>query len=61
MADIDAWLAAADIAAAGAADSKAHPITFNQAVKLVGTVGATAFVNTPKITVVVDGKMIGVA
>lgn len=61
LADLDAWLAAADIAAAGVVDSKAHPIAFKQPVKLVATIKGAAFTGTPKITAVVNGQMVGVA
>lgn len=61
VADPDAWLAAADIAAAGIVDSKAHPIVFKRAVKLVATISGAAITGTPQITVVVDGQMVGVA
>lgn len=61
LADLDAWLAGGDIAAAGIVDSKAHPIAFKQPVKLVATIKGAAFTGTPKITAVVNGQMVGVA
>ncbi|WP_287814520.1 hypothetical protein [Achromobacter sp.] len=61
LADPDAWLAGADIAAAGIVDSKAHPIVFKRAVKLVATISGAAITGTPQLTAVVDGQMVGVA
>jgi len=61
LADLDAWLAGADIAAAGIVDSKAHPIAFKRAVKLVATISGAAFTGTPQLTVIVNGQMVGVA
>ena len=61
LAKPDAWLAAADIAAAGNVDSKAHPIMFKRPVKLVATISGAAFTGTPQLTAVVQGQMVGVA
>jgi len=61
VADLDVWLAGADIATAGIVDSKAHPISFKQPVKLVATVSGAAFTGTPQITALVNGQMVGVA
>ncbi|KCV31848.1 hypothetical protein [Bordetella bronchiseptica] len=61
LADLDAWLAAADIAAAGNVDSTAHPIAFKRPVKLVATISGAAFTGTPQLTAVVNGQMVGVA
>ncbi|GEM_PF-1652882 len=61
VADPDAWLAGADIATAGIVDSKAHPIFFKQAVKLVATISGGPFTGTPQFTALVSGQMVGVA
>ncbi|GAB1840340.1 hypothetical protein ACOTEO_29200 [Achromobacter xylosoxidans] len=61
VADLDAWLAGADIAAAGNVDSTAHPILFKRPVKLVATISGAAFTGTPQLTAVVNGQMVGVA
>ncbi|MGE8688621.1 MAG: hypothetical protein ACN6PJ_15875 [Achromobacter sp.] len=61
LADLDAWLAGADVAAAGIVESEAHPITFKRPVKLIATVAGAAFTGTPRLTALINGQMVGVA
>ncbi|MBD9433245.1 hypothetical protein IB257_25185 [Achromobacter sp. ACM03] len=61
VADLDAWLAAGDIATAGVVSSAAHPILFKRPVKLVATISGANFTGAPQLTAVVNGQMVGVA
>lgn len=59
-ADLDYWLDAADIAAAGADESSAFPILFEHPVYLVGTVNTAGFGAAKRIDVEVIGQAVGV-
>lgn len=59
-ADNNYFLAAADIAAAGADESAAFPILFEHPVYLVGTVNTAAFGAAKRVDVVVEGQAVGV-
>ena len=59
-ANATAFLPSTDVSAAGRAVAAFDPFTLQRPVALVATVGATAFVNAPKITAVVNGKWVGV-
>lgn len=54
------WLNAQALATAGRKSSQAFPVTFKFDVVLVGTVGGGAITNGTQLTVVTDGKGIGV-
>lgn len=61
VADDDYFIqAGASLATAGAVSSASLPITFDYPVKLVATVGATAFANDTKLVAIVTGKVVGV-
>lgn len=58
-ADLDYWMAAADVAAVGTDQSTAFPILFDRPVQLVGTVKGAGY-TAKRIDVVVEGICIGV-
>lgn len=59
-ANLTYWHTGVDVAtAAGATDTKAHPIEFANSVALVITVGGAAFTGSPKLTVAVRGNGVG--
>lgn len=55
-----AFLPSTDVSAAGRAVAIFDPFTLQRPVAIVATAGAANFVNTPKLTVVVNGKWVGV-
>lgn len=60
-ANLTYWATDIDVAtAAGRFRSNAHPITFERDVRLVGTVGGAGFTGSPRVSVVVGGKVVGV-
>jgi len=55
------WFNAQALATPGRKQSQSFPIRFNVDVMLVGTVGGGAIANGTQLTVVTDGKGIGIA
>lgn len=55
------WFNAQALATAGRKSAQSFPIRFNFDVVLVGTVGGGAITNGTQLTVVTDGKGIGIA
>lgn len=60
-ANLTAWFSAQALAAAGRKESVAQPIVLQKDVKLVGSLAVGGILVGTKLTVVLDGKSLGVA
>lgn len=60
-ANLTAWFTAQALAAAGRKESVAQPIVFQKDVKLVGSLAGGGILVGTKLTVILNGKSIGVA
>jgi len=60
-ANLTAFLTNASIASAGRLVSIAHPLLFNNAIRLVGTLGGANALATTKLTADVSGKGVGIS